>query len=66
MAKSDEERGSGRAPRRRERPLRGDLARIGRKLGQRYDTVADEPMPDRLAALLERIEARERGSDGRG
>lgn len=61
MAKSDKQQEPDGETRRR-RPLRGDLVRIGRKLGQRYDPVAEEPLPDRFAELLERLDRRERGS----
>lgn len=33
------------------------LRRIGGKLGRRFDPVLQEPLPDRLAELLQRLES---------
>ncbi|WP_085124835.1 NepR family anti-sigma factor [Tistlia consotensis] len=40
-----------------------ELKRIGECLGECYDRVLHEPLPDRVALLLSRLERRERGLD---
>ncbi|KLK93153.1 hypothetical protein AA309_10150 [Microvirga vignae] len=36
-------------------------AQIGRDLRTQYEETMDEPLPERLATLLERLEQQERG-----
>ena len=40
------------------------LGLIGRRLRTNYDSLVDEPIPDRLAALVRQLEEKTRHADG--
>lgn len=55
------------APERSTRPLSSDLqAHIGIRLKAFYDSVLSEPIPDRFAELLDRLDAADGSAAGSG
>lgn len=58
----------GRGEKSKPRPELDDLAatRIGRKLKSEFETIVNEPVPDRFKELLEKLEAAESANSTKG